>query len=68
MVWWKIDAKNDHFKTEEIIKSYGLMAPKRYSNLKKLTNSFKEEGGQGRIRCCIQRETTLWAYGGNENA
>jgi serine/threonine protein kinase len=49
MVWWKRDAKNDHFKTEEIIKSYGLMAPKRYtySNLKKLTNSFKEKVGQG---------------------
>jgi hypothetical protein len=27
MVWWNRDAKNDHLKTEEIIKSYGLMAP-----------------------------------------
>jgi serine/threonine protein kinase len=49
MVWWKRDAKNDHFNTEEIIKNYGLIAPKRYtySNLKKLTNSFKEKVGQG---------------------
>jgi len=50
MVWWKRDAKkNNHFKTEEIIKSYGLIAPKRYtySDVKKLTNSFKEKVGQG---------------------
>jgi serine/threonine protein kinase len=49
MVWWKRDAKNNHFKTEEIIKSYGLLAPKRYtySDVKKLTNSFKEKVGQG---------------------
>jgi hypothetical protein len=49
MAWWKRDAKNDLFKTQEIIKSYGLMAPKRYTylNLKKITNSFKEKVGQG---------------------
>ncbi|XP_062150597.1 LEAF RUST 10 DISEASE-RESISTANCE LOCUS RECEPTOR-LIKE PROTEIN KINASE-like 2.4 isoform X2 [Alnus glutinosa] len=49
MVWWKRDAKDNHFKTEEIIKSYGLLAPKRYtySDVKKLTNSFKEKVGQG---------------------
>jgi serine/threonine protein kinase len=49
MIQWPIDSKNDHFNTEEIIKSYGLIAPKRYtySNLKKLTNSFKEKVGQG---------------------
>ncbi|XP_059451278.1 PR5-like receptor kinase [Corylus avellana] len=50
MVRWKRDAKNDHFKTEEIIKStYGFIAPKRftYSNLKTLTSSFKEKIGQG---------------------
>lgn len=48
-VWWKRNAKNDYFNTEEIIKSYGSIAPKRYtySNLKKLTNSFKEKVGQG---------------------
>jgi serine/threonine protein kinase len=49
MIWWKRDAKNIHFKTEEIIKSYGLLAPKRYtySDVEKLTNSFKEKVGQG---------------------
>jgi serine/threonine protein kinase len=49
MVFWKRDAKNDHFKTEEIIKKYGSMAPKRYtySDVKKLTNSLKEKVGQG---------------------
>jgi serine/threonine protein kinase len=48
MVWWKRDAKNNHFKTEEIIKKYAI-APKRYtySDVKKLTNSFKEKVGQG---------------------
>jgi serine/threonine protein kinase len=49
MVCWKRDAKNDHFKTEEIIKKYGSIAPKRYtySDVKKLTNSLKEKVGQG---------------------
>lgn len=49
MVWWKRDAKNNHFKTEEVIKSYGLLALKlyTYSDVKKLTNSFKEKVGQG---------------------
>jgi serine/threonine protein kinase len=49
MVWGKRDAKNDHFNTEEFIKNYGSIAPKRYtcSDVKKLTNSFKEKVGQG---------------------
>jgi serine/threonine protein kinase len=48
-VWLNRDAKNDHLKIEEIIKSYGLMGPQRYtySNLEKITNSFREKVGQG---------------------
>jgi serine/threonine protein kinase len=48
-VWGKRDAKNDHFNTEEFIKNYGSIAPKRYtcSDVMKLTNSFKEKVGQG---------------------
>ncbi|XP_041007634.1 LOW QUALITY PROTEIN: LEAF RUST 10 DISEASE-RESISTANCE LOCUS RECEPTOR-LIKE PROTEIN KINASE-like 2.1 [Juglans microcarpa x Juglans regia] len=49
MVWWKRDAKNDHFTAEEILRNFGSMAPKRYtySDVKKLTNSFKYKVGQG---------------------
>ncbi|KAG2710714.1 hypothetical protein I3760_04G041500 [Carya illinoinensis] len=43
------DAKYDHFNVEEILRNFGSMAPKRYtySNVKKLTNSFKYKVGQG---------------------
>ncbi|KAF5457456.1 hypothetical protein F2P56_021556 [Juglans regia] len=49
MVWWKRDANNDHFTAEEILRNFGSMAPKRYtySDVKKLTNSFKYKVGQG---------------------
>ncbi|KAG2710707.1 hypothetical protein I3760_04G040900 [Carya illinoinensis] len=49
MVWWNKDAKNDHFNVEEILRNFGSMAPKRYtySDVKKLTNSFKYRVGQG---------------------
>ncbi|KAF5479935.1 hypothetical protein F2P56_000717 [Juglans regia] len=45
----KRDAKNDHIDAEEMIKSYGSVAPKRYtySAVKKLTNSFKDKVGRG---------------------
>ncbi|KAG2715027.1 hypothetical protein I3760_03G057200 [Carya illinoinensis] len=43
------DAKNDHIDAEAMIKSYGSVAPKRYtySAVKKLTNSFKDKVGRG---------------------
>ncbi|KAG2710713.1 hypothetical protein I3760_04G041400 [Carya illinoinensis] len=49
MVLWNRDAKNDHFTAEEILRNFGSMAPKRYnySDVKKLTNSFKNKVGQG---------------------
>ncbi|KAG6716305.1 LEAF RUST 10 DISEASE-RESISTANCE LOCUS RECEPTOR-LIKE PROTEIN KINASE-like 2.1 [Carya illinoinensis] len=49
MVWWNRDAENDHFNAEEILRNFGSMAPKRYtySDVKKLTNSFKNKVGQG---------------------
>ncbi|KAG6716306.1 hypothetical protein I3842_04G042800 [Carya illinoinensis] len=49
MVSWNRSAKNDHFTAEEILRNFGSMAPKRYtySNVKKLTNSFKNKVGQG---------------------
>ncbi|KAG6695152.1 hypothetical protein I3842_09G082400 [Carya illinoinensis] len=45
----KRDAKNDHMDAEEMIKSYGSVAPTRYtySAVKKLTNSFKDKVGRG---------------------
>ncbi|KAG2710703.1 hypothetical protein I3760_04G040800 [Carya illinoinensis] len=50
MVWRKRDAKNhDHFNAEEVLKNFGSMVPKRYtySEVKKLTNSFKDKVGHG---------------------
>ncbi|KAF5479910.1 hypothetical protein F2P56_000693 [Juglans regia] len=49
MARWKRDAKNYHFNAEEIIVNFGSMAPKRYtySDVKKLTKSFKDKVGQG---------------------
>ncbi|KAG7982224.1 hypothetical protein I3843_04G040400 [Carya illinoinensis] len=49
MVWSNRDAKYDHFNAEEILRNFGSMAPKRYtySDVKKLTNSFKYKVGQG---------------------
>jgi serine/threonine protein kinase len=45
----KTGAKNFQFIDEEFIKKYGSIAPKRYtySDVKKLTNSFKEKVRQG---------------------
>jgi hypothetical protein len=45
----KSGANNFQFIDEEFIKNYGSVAPKRYtySDVKKLTNSFKEKVGQG---------------------
>ncbi|KAG2710710.1 hypothetical protein I3760_04G041100 [Carya illinoinensis] len=49
MVCWNRDAKYDHFNAEEILRNFGSMAPKRYtySDVKKMTNSFKYKVGQG---------------------
>jgi serine/threonine protein kinase len=48
-VGWKRGEKNYQINDEEFIKKYGSIAPKRYtySDVKKLTNSFKEKVGQG---------------------
>ncbi|KAB1211210.1 hypothetical protein CJ030_MR6G021600 [Morella rubra] len=48
-VRWSREAMTDDFRAEEIIKKYGSTAPKRYSysDLKKLTNSFKHKIGKG---------------------
>ncbi|XP_062150648.1 PR5-like receptor kinase isoform X3 [Alnus glutinosa] len=45
----KSGANNFQINDEEFIKNYGSVAPKRYtySDVKKLTNSFKEKVGQG---------------------
>ncbi|XP_042970189.1 LEAF RUST 10 DISEASE-RESISTANCE LOCUS RECEPTOR-LIKE PROTEIN KINASE-like 2.1 isoform X4 [Carya illinoinensis] len=48
--WWKRYANNYHFNAhEKIIANFGSMAPKRYtySDLKKLTKSFKDKVGEG---------------------
>ncbi|KAG2714998.1 hypothetical protein I3760_03G055900 [Carya illinoinensis] len=47
--WWKRDANNYHFNAEEMIVNFGSMAPKRYpySDVKKLTKSFKDKIGEG---------------------
>jgi serine/threonine protein kinase len=49
MVCWKRGEKNYQTNDEEFIKKYGSIAPKRYtySDVKKLTNSFKEKVGKG---------------------
>jgi serine/threonine protein kinase len=49
MVCCKSGANNFQIINEEFIKNYGSVAPKRYtySEVKKLTNSFKEKLGQG---------------------
>ncbi|XP_041003281.1 PR5-like receptor kinase isoform X2 [Juglans microcarpa x Juglans regia] len=49
ILWWKEDAMNDRSSAEEMIKNYGSIAPKRYtySEVKKLTNSFRDRVGQG---------------------
>ena len=48
IVCWKKHARKDQ-DAGEIIKNYGSLAPKRYtySDVKKLTNSFKDKIGQG---------------------
>ncbi|XP_050248732.1 PR5-like receptor kinase [Quercus robur] len=48
IVCWKKHARKDQ-DAEEIIKNYESLAPKRYtySDVKKLTNSFKDKIGQG---------------------
>ncbi|KAF5479920.1 hypothetical protein F2P56_000702 [Juglans regia] len=47
--WGRKDAMNDPISAEEMMKNYGSIAPKRYtySEVKKLTNSFKDKVGQG---------------------
>uniref|UniRef100_A0A2N9IYU4 Protein kinase domain-containing protein n=1 Tax=Fagus sylvatica TaxID=28930 RepID=A0A2N9IYU4_FAGSY len=49
IVCWKGDGKRDHTNAEEFLKNYGSIFPKRYtySDVKKLTNLFKEKIGQG---------------------
>jgi hypothetical protein len=49
MDYRKSGANNYQISDEEIIKNYGSIAPKRYtySDVKKLTNSFKDKVGQG---------------------
>ncbi|KAG6720397.1 hypothetical protein I3842_03G059000 [Carya illinoinensis] len=49
ILWWKKDAMNDPISAKEMIQNYEPMAPKRYtySDVKKLTNSFKYKVGQG---------------------
>ncbi|KAB1211209.1 hypothetical protein CJ030_MR6G021601 [Morella rubra] len=43
------DAKKDQINADEIMRNYGSVAPKRYtySDVKRLTNSFKDKIGQG---------------------
>lgn len=49
IVCWKGDGKRVHTNAEEFLKNYGSIFPKRYtySDVKKLTNLFKEKIGQG---------------------
>ena len=49
IVCWKGDEKRVHTNAEEFLKNYGSIFPKRYtySDVKKLTNLFKEKIGQG---------------------
>ncbi|XP_035547541.1 PR5-like receptor kinase [Juglans regia] len=49
ILWGKKDAMNDRNSAEEMIKNYGSIAPKRYtySEVRKLTNSFRDKVGQG---------------------
>uniref|UniRef100_A0A5B6YRV3 non-specific serine/threonine protein kinase n=1 Tax=Davidia involucrata TaxID=16924 RepID=A0A5B6YRV3_DAVIN len=48
MIFWKKVTEN-HQKIEAFLKNYGSFAPKRYSysEVKKMTNTFKEKLGQG---------------------
>ncbi|KAA8530592.1 hypothetical protein F0562_005301 [Nyssa sinensis] len=47
-IFWKMETANDQ-NVEAIIRNYGSLAPKRfhYSDVKKMTNSFKDKLGQG---------------------
>ncbi|KAK9265468.1 hypothetical protein L1049_012594 [Liquidambar formosana] len=48
MVFWRGNIKNDQ-NVEALIRHFGSLAPKRYSysDIKKITNCFKDELGQG---------------------
>ncbi|KAK9942468.1 hypothetical protein M0R45_008133 [Rubus argutus] len=49
LAFFKKDERGGHFDIEGFIRNYGSLSPKRYhySDLKKMTNSFKDQIGKG---------------------